>query len=40
MPLWVPLFDLMGNCGLGVFLVSVILTAMRPVMEKLEDSSH
>ena len=40
MPLWVPLFDLTGNCGLGVSPVSVILTSTRPVTEKFEDSSR
>ena len=40
MPLWGPLFDLTVNYGLGVSLVLVMLTSMRPVTDKLEDSSH
>ena len=38
-PLWVPLFDLMGNYGLGVLVVLKMLISMRPVTEKLEESS-
>ena len=38
LPLWGPLFDLMGNYGLGVFMLSVMLTSMMPVTETLEDS--
>ena len=38
-PFWGPLFDLMGNYGLGVLLVLAMLKLMRPVTEMLEDLS-
>ena len=40
MTLWGPLFDFTGKYGLGVSLVSVMLTSMRPVTENLEESSR
>ena len=38
-PLWVQLFDLTRNYGLGVLLVLAMLISMRPVTETLEESS-
>ena len=39
-PFWGSLFDLVRNYELGVLLVLEILALMRPVTEKLEESSH
>ena len=38
--LWVPLFYLTGNYGLGVPLVLAVLTSIRPVTETFEESSR